>query len=275
VERISAQRVPGFALSDLYVLLSEVREDVRNHPLRPPAETQFYKSALLPPAGASQGARGLELSPAHGDALRALAIDLIGAYLGEGCKEGTRPDPGHVAIHSAALQYAEAVVRQEEILADLECAAADISSMHSALVSGDEARIQDLCLYRRSRRLDALLGSWESCVGSVERSSSSLMYEEYENWLDMRDVLEDMVEVLSPAGRQTLGHALAPLDERFLAATRDLSSSIRPRSRWRPQRWWWYRVPHRPSETFRERLEHVAPVAATEVSAVTRPATDS
>lgn len=167
---------------------------------------------------------------------------------------------------SAALQYAEQVVRQDEILDDLEQAAHDQTSLHAALTLSDRRRIDELLLYRGGTRLDSLLKSWESCARALERDDGRLMYEEYENWLNVRDGLEDAVSMLSPAGRQILEARLAPLDDRVVQATLALSTSIRPLTPWRPQGWCWYRVPRSFGESFRKRLKHIAPAAAEEAS---------
>jgi hypothetical protein len=263
-EQMSGRRQPGVSVDDLRRVLIHARTVVREDALLPPVEAAFFGRVLTPPAGARQGAPGAEVSQRHREALRALALELIESHLAVEPAPREPRDAGQVAVRSAALQYAEALLRQEEVLDDLEQAANDASSVHSSLTGTDRTRIEEFILYRRGRRLDALLDSWESCVRSVERDDQTLMHEEYHNWLDVRDALNAALTLLSPAARPPLASPLGALDERFLQATREVSTSVLPQRPWRSQAWWWYRLPRRPGPSFRARLQHVAPAAAEE-----------
>lgn len=69
--------------------------------------------------------------------------------------------------------------------------------------------------------------------------------EEYVNDLDARGTLEDAIALLSPDGRQQLTEAVDAADRRFYAATRPIENAVWPGVgwKWKPQRWWYYRVP--------------------------------
>lgn len=262
IERMSERRKPGFSIDDLRAVLAHAATLAHERRLLPPAQAAFFGRTLLPPAGAVDKEPGVELSVSDLDALRSLAIDLIGKYLAEESDATEMPQPKHVAMQSAALQYAEALLRQQEVIEDLHQAARDESSLHATLTGTDRTRIEELLLNRGGKRLDSRLDGWRQGVERVESDPDFIVFEVYEDRLVARDNLEDALSLLTPPARHVLEQRVGPLDERFLQATRELPTSIRPRSPWQPQRWWWYRAPSRLGEHFKDRLEQLAPEAA-------------
>lgn len=261
-ERMSEHRMPGFSVDDLREILVHARTVTRATSLLPPAQAAFFERTLLPPAGAFGGAPGVDLSASDLEALRSLAFALVDAYLSDDRGSAAAPDPKRDPMHSAALQYVEALLRQEEIIDDLNQASSAESSLHAAITGTDRTRLHELLLNRGGTRLDSLVNRWQRFVGIAESDPQSMGYEEYENWLRGRDLLEDVMSVLSPASREILESRIQPLDESLFRATREVASSIRPPSPWQPQPWWWYRVPTRLGGYFKDRLEHLSPAAA-------------
>jgi hypothetical protein len=266
-ERLSKRRAPGFSVVDLRAVLTHARSVARETSLLPPAEAAFFGRHLLPPAGGFDGTPGVELSASDLDALRSRALDLIDKYLSDTRTATDEPEPQGDPMDSAALQYAEALLRQEEVISDLRRASADEASLHARITGTDRARFEELLLNRGGTRLDFLVDMWSRFVRAVETEPESLGYEEYENWLSARDVLEDVISLLSPSARQTIETYVRPLDHSMFEATREAASSIRPRAPWQPQRWWWYRVPSPMGQYFKQRLEHVAPAVAQQLLA--------
>jgi hypothetical protein len=244
-------------------VLTDARNVARNTSLSPPARAAFFSRTLLPPAGPFGAAPGAKVSVSDTEALRSLAISLIDRYLDESVDSDDPPDPKNNPMHSAALQYVEAVLRQHEIVEDLNRASTDPSSLHAALTDPERSRVHEVLLNCGGLRLDSLLDRWQRVVEHTQNTPESLGFEEYENWLRARDVLGDVMSVLSPSSREILESRVRPLDESLWRATREVPSSIRPVSPWRPQGWWWYRVPRRVATSFNERLADVAPSAAT------------
>jgi hypothetical protein len=115
----------------------------------------------------------------------------------------------------------------------------------------------------RGHTLDSQVASWRSCIRALEaHSPGSLQFEEYEDWLTVRDGLERSLSLLSAQGRTAPQAAVGALDDSFIATTEGVSTSILPPSPWKPQHWWWYRVPSRVGDQFAARLRHLAPAAA-------------
>lgn len=254
-------------MDDLRAVLASAAALTRETSLLPPAESAFLKKHLLPPAGAFREQSGVELSLADLDVLRSLAGELIGSYLAVEGESSELPDPRHVAMHSAALQYAEAVLHQQEVLEELNRARLADASLHARLTETDRRRIEEFLLFTGGKTLDTWVESWQRCVVWVETDPEHIVFEVYETRLGTRDGLAHAMSLVSPTSRAFLESRLGPLDERFSRATREVSTSIRPCSPWQPQPWWWYRVPSRLGEHFKARLEHLAPAAAREALA--------
>jgi len=221
----------------------------------------------MPPAGAFEDEPGIELSVADLDHLRSLAGELIDSYLAAEDESSELPDPRHVAMQSAALQYAEALVHQRDVLEELRRARLVDTSLHAQMTAADHRRVEQFLLFSGGKTLDAWVDSWRGCVSWVEDDPELIVFESYEPRLGTRDGLEHALSLLTPTSRTFLESQLAPLDERFAHATREVSTSIRPPSPWKPQPWWWYRVPSRLGEHFKSRLEDLAPAAAREALA--------
>jgi hypothetical protein len=86
--------------------------------------------------------------------------------------------------------------------------------------------------------LNELVRRWTDLVRAVEHGYDDSIYE-YTNDLSVRDRLEDLVTAASPTLRAKLERALAPVDERFTAATEEAARPLGERSPW------WRRVPKR------------------------------
>jgi hypothetical protein len=212
-------------------------------------------------ADASASLRGFSSSrPSVEDLglLRSLSHRAIRAYLDEDDELSDLPGAGQPAQDSVALQYAEAVLRQAEVLARLNDLGEE-APLQTALPRPDRVRIDEFLLYRNLRgrfeTLDSLVASWQRLIHALEAHPQSLQYEEYDNWLTVRDSLEDALSLLPPASRRGLEARVRPLDEGFVEATHAVPSTIKPTSPWRAQRWWWYRVPHPIHNDFQNRLE--------------------
>jgi hypothetical protein len=185
--------------------------------------------------------------PADLDRLRTLSERLIGRYLGDDGEANYTPGDPDSQQHSVALQYVEAVLRQGEVIQRLK-GLGDDAPLHTALPEPDRKRTDEFLLYRNLRgtfeTLDSLIAAWQRLGAALKDRPESLLYEEYDDWLTKRDSLEDVLSLLSPATRDDLEANVRRLDERFLEATRPVRTSIKHRSPWAPQRWWWYRVPN-------------------------------
>jgi uncharacterized protein (DUF433 family) len=84
---------------------------------------------------------------------------------------------------------------------------------------------------------------WVRLVERVEQGYDRPI-QELTNSLDHRDTLEDALSLPSPVGQEALRELVRPWNERFDAATAWVSGSLMgPRARWKPRRWWWFRVP--------------------------------
>jgi len=239
---------------DLKAILTDATALVREKSLLPPAEAAFIEK---------NREASLELQ-----SLRSLAECLLRACISQFSDSSVLPDPKREQTHYTALRYAEALVRQEAVLEALGRMNSSNAPLQNDMTGPDRNRIDDFFLYRnvkgRFETLDSLIDLWERSVAWVKDKAESYLYEEFVDRLISRDSLEDALSLLSPTGRQTLESRVRSLDERFVHATRPASSSIRPRSPWRPQRWWWFRVPSPMGVSFRDRLEHVAPAAVQE-----------
>jgi len=87
-----------------------------------------------------------------------------------------------------------------------------------------------------------LLQKWAIFVREVERGYTLTIYD-YENDLDVRSILERVLEVVSPAVAVRVKSALAPLDARFESATTPLPQGVRRGLRVAPGDWWYFRQP--------------------------------
>jgi hypothetical protein len=252
--------------------------------LSPPAEGAFldHFQGVIAFARLAQGTE--RAAPAHSSsgvpdvgsyrpttedlhALSRLARRVIREHLGEGDEFTDLPDAGRSEQQSVALQYAEALLREAEVVARLNDLGDD-APLQTALPPADRNRIADFLLYRNLRgkfeTLDSLVAAWQRFAGALEDHPETLVQDEYNDWLMKRDSLEEALSLLSPGPREDLQTRVRTLDERFVGATRGVSTSIRRASIWRPQRWWWFRVPRHMGDSFRIQLEHFAPAAAQE-----------
>jgi hypothetical protein len=220
---------------DLLGILARAAALVRERDLLPPAQAALLETP------------GVETPPSELDALRSLSEQVLRAYLA-----------GSGNSDYAALRYAEAIVRQELILDELSRIDPNSSPLQARLSGMDRKRVDDYLLYRnvkgRFETLDSLEERWERTVAWVVERGKTFTHDEYVDRLISRDSLATAVSLLSPGPRSTLDRRVTPLDRRFFESTRATSGSIRPRVPWRPQRWWWFRVPIVLGMQFQDRL---------------------
>jgi hypothetical protein len=263
------------ALAEAAALLQDKR-------LLPPATAAFSDGfhavvalaalAHEPPMLTPENARHLRHDPsvrptaADLDDLRHLGQRLISSFLANDVDSPEFPRPRAIERHHIALQYAEAVLRQEEILEAFRDARAEDLPLQTGLSSAERSRVEDFLLYRnlmgRFETLDSLVDGWRRAVSGAEASAASIGHEDVSDHLMGRDSLAAVLDLISPPSRSLLDSPIRSLDMRFFAATRPVSSSIRPCSPWQPQDWWWFRVPSPMGEHFLDRLTVVAPAAA-------------
>jgi hypothetical protein len=181
-------------------------------------------------------AKASELAAIRSDARR-----LLNAFLENG-EVGT-----FNGARGPAAYYAAALLKQEQFLEGVREARATPTSMHSQLAGTDRQAIEEFLLHAsmrgRVKTLDSLLCQWLRLVEHIERDETSLVSEEYVNWLISRDYLEDAVSLVSPPSHGLLESRVHPVDDRFLAATQPRPTPIRSGLAWKPERWWWYRTP--------------------------------
>jgi hypothetical protein len=220
---------------DLLGILARAAALVRERDLLPPAQAAFLETP------------GVETPPAELDALRSRSEQVLRAYLA-----------GSGDSDYAALRYVEAILRQELILDELSSIDPNGAPLLARLSGMDRKRVDDYLLYRNVRgrfeTLDSLVELWERTVDWVVERGDTYTHDEYVDRLTSRDSLAEAVSVLSPSSRAALDRRVTALDQRFLDATRAVSDSIRPRVPWRPQRWWWFRVPLVLGQHFQDRL---------------------
>jgi hypothetical protein len=112
-------------------------------------------------------------------------------------------------------------------------------------LSGDDLRDVTTILSGWSARrrlpvsLDGLITKWQEFVHAVELGYDYTIYD-YTNDLTVRDMLEEVTEAIHEPSRSRLTAIIAPLDERFLAVTRPVSTPLLVAP---VERVWWYRVP--------------------------------
>jgi hypothetical protein len=90
--------------------------------------------------------------------------------------------------------------------------------------------------------LDKVSQDWMRFVAAVESGYDDCIYE-YTNDLSLRDILQELSDLLPDALQQKLTRWLQPWDERFRHATQPSQRPLRQEVG-RP-RWWWSRIPMR------------------------------
>lgn len=239
---------------DLEEILARAVTLVRAKSLFPPAEAAFREK---------NGVAASEL-----DSVRSLSERLLKACIAESRDSSSLPDPKREQAHYKALRYAEALVRQDEILEALGRVDSMNAPLQHRLTGTDRKRLDEFLLYRNTKgrfeTLDSLSDLWEACVARVEDDGGSYVHDEFVDRLTGRDSLEHALSLLSPAARETVEARVRRFDDRFVQATRGVSTSIRPYSPWRSQPWWWFRLPRNMGESFQARLTAVAPATAHE-----------
>lgn len=243
---------PDAAVEAVETVVGHAAELTRQWRLLPPAEAAFLRE------------HHLQVSDL--DAVRALSSWLLQSVLDRAnIPEEETPNNDR----RTAFYYAAALLKQERVLRAFAAARSDAPTLDGALSDMDRVRVEDYLLGRSMSgpvsTLARLMSVWRRLVEQIE-GHHDMGYEDYEQGLVARDYLEELVSLLSPDARTGLDAQVRPLDERFAAGTRSLATSIRPPTSWRPQRWWWFRVPRPMGESFQARLEHVAPAAMQEAA---------
>lgn len=101
--------------------------------------------------------------------------------------------------------------------------------------------------FGRSRRLADLLKAWATIVSEVEQGYK-LGIEDYTNDLAIRDILQELIQILSPDGQVVLKQLIEPMDARFLQATRPVDRPLLPPLGDESLGFWWYRIPKEAGE---------------------------
>jgi hypothetical protein len=246
-------------------VLARASQLVQSQRLLPPTATGFVEH-INDLRRKGPAAPSLEIDVSQVDGLRGAAERLLDEMQARGEVAERASDRTDAFL---ALTYAEALVKQENLL-ELMAGAGRRSWLFAACAIGSDAKIlRDYVLYMAARgwraEPDVWRQHWERMARRMEQPRDSWLYEEHENWLDSRDAIEQAIALVSPATRQALRAEIRPLDERFLAATREVSGPIDESSPWRLRAWWWYRVPRTFGDDFRQRLEAVAPAVAAEL----------
>jgi uncharacterized protein (DUF433 family) len=230
--------------ADISAALSYAAAIANAKRLRPPTRAAFAESRLL---------SGLTIENVEAQASAVLA------ELGD--TEQTWP-PGNESaadLSRAAAAYAAKLIGQESKRTFSEGFGNPIGV---PLPPSDQRLLQEFYEYRialggpEDLSPDKLFERWKQLVEMTERGYFDV-YDEYANALDGRDLLEDSISMVSPSSRRTLLEIVDPWDRRFAGATRESHSSLRRLSRWRPLRWWWYRVPHDVGPLFEKYLEEL------------------
>ena len=93
--------------------------------------------------------------------------------------------------------------------------------------------------WRKRFSLNEVVSAWEWFVGAVERGYDMTIYE-YTNDLSIRRWAEEARPLLTERVVQWMDQALAPLDDRFRAATLETDSKLPGAGR---DQWWECRLP--------------------------------
>lgn len=251
----------GGGEGDVRAILTDAAALCRRARLSAPAEAAFVeKPGITEPWRSDLGSLRLRSA----ELLETLAsTDSAGATLG-------KPAENHEEF-VAALRYAEALVRQEDVNEALGRLDAETAPMQTRLTGPDRKRVEDFLVYRNVRgrfeTLDSLISLWERFVTRIEKTSQSYAYDDYTDRLVSRDSLEDAISLLSPLASGDVAHNVCSLDSRFAAATHEITAPLRTPDPWKPQAWWWFRVPRQIGDQFRSQLQGIAPAAAAEAFA--------
>lgn len=99
---------------------------------------------------------------------------------------------------------------------------------------------------KRPLTVENLLERWTDFIRDVERGFDGTV-DDYTNELSVRDIIEEVRQVVTPAGQAHLDRSLRPLDERFEQATSTVDKPLLPETAGRTPGPWWSRVPHKKS----------------------------
>ena len=161
-----------------------------------------------------------------------------------------RYSPLSEELFAAAVGYGATLARHDPLAAP-ESETLEETFLRDLLTPRDRKLIDDLYLYRSENSPlptpESLFSHyWKWLVEKVE-SGYQDDYWEYTLRLERRDMLEDVVSMVSPSSQARLHEEIRPWDRRFEAATRPSTRRIfaGPRHPWIPLRWWYYRVARR------------------------------
>ncbi|MGH2628144.1 MAG: hypothetical protein ACRDHY_16010 [Anaerolineales bacterium] len=155
--------------------------------------------------------------------------------------------------YRASLIYAQFVAASEGLPALREAGPED-RALVDGLLTDDQSRIDNFVEYLSAggARLD--LATYTQglgrLIGEIESGYTDVV-DEYMHDLSARDLMETVMQLVSPPGKQGLRGFLDPWDARFFDATRRTDVPLQGRlDTWRPLAWWWYRVPLRHGQAF-------------------------
>jgi hypothetical protein len=268
---LAAGSEPDAPADDVRTALRQAADLVaRERPLLPPAEAALVdglpgvlifaamtrSGAPVPTADAYAGLKATRPSAHDLESLHELSKRVLGALLQtERFAEEVQGIPPEQ--QSLGLQYAEAVLRQAEVVTRLEKLGSD-APLQSGLADPERERVDAFLLYRnlrgRFQTLDSLVASWRRLARLLADRPQSLQFEEYCDWLVRRDDLEEILMLLSPTTRRDIERGIRDLDERFAQSTISTPVAVRRASPWSAQRWWWYRRPEPIAPDFLARL---------------------
>ena len=106
--------------------------------------------------------------------------------------------------------------------------------------------------------LEGLLGYWDSLVQAVDEGYD-LTFNDYVHDMELRDVLQGVLEVASLDDRKKTDQRLAALDRRFRDLTVECPPVIgektaRENGHEPNEQWWFFRRPTKPAPDFEEEL---------------------
>jgi hypothetical protein len=106
--------------------------------------------------------------------------------------------------------------------------------------------------------LEGLLGYWESLVQAV-LEGYDLTFNDYVNDMELRDVLQGVLEVASLDERKKAEQRLVVLDRRFRELTVECppvhgEKAARENGHEPAEHWWYFRRPKQPAPDFEEEL---------------------
>lgn len=153
----------------------------------------------------------------------------------------------------AALRFLEALVRQDEVAAEVK-ACVRSEPLLAGLSQRSERSLIDVAIRHGGLDVGRLVRNWRRATAWVKENAETLLLDEYVSYLGGRDLVGEVVKVLPP-DQTRIGELVEQVDAEFALATVEVENALRPPKAGNPPGWWWYRVPHFPSDGFLAALE--------------------